>query len=87
MADIERITAIWRECLGTHRGPYLFGAQRTMADAMYAPVTTRFLTYDVRLDAPCAAYCQTIVQMPEMVEWIEAAQREPIGIDELEVEF
>ena len=58
-----------------------------MADAMYAPVTTRFLTYDVKLDPACAGYCQTIVLMPEMIEWIEAAKEEPIGIEELEVEF
>jgi len=58
-----------------------------MADAMYAPVTTRFLTYDVRLDKACAQFCQTIVAMPEMVEWIEAAKVEPVGIEELEVEF
>jgi glutathione S-transferase len=87
MADIERITAIWRECLGRYGGPYLFGAQRTMADAMYAPVTTRFLTYDVKLDPASAAYCRTIVQMPEMVEWIDAARAEPEAIEELEVEF
>jgi len=86
-ADIDRITGIWRECLQIYGGPFLFGAQRTMADAMYAPVATRFLTYDVKLDPACATYCQTIVQMPEMVEWVEAAKREPIGIEELEVEF
>ena len=86
-ADIDRITGIWRECLQIYGGPFLFGVQRTMADAMYAPVATRFLTYDVKLDPACATYCQTIVQMPEMVEWVEAAKREPIGIEELEVEF
>ncbi len=87
MADIERVTAIWRECLATYGGPYLFGKERTMADAMYAPVATRFLTYDVKLDPACAGYCQTIMKMPEMVEWVEAARAEPIGIEELEVEF
>jgi glutathione S-transferase len=86
-ADIDRITGIWRECLETYGGPFLFGTRRTMADAMYAPVTTRFLTYDVKLDPACARYCQTIVQMTEMVEWIAAAKKEPIGIEELEVEF
>jgi glutathione S-transferase len=86
-ADIDRITRIWRECLDQYGGPFLFGAQRTMADAMYAPVATRFITYDVKLDPACASYCQTIVRMPEMVEWIEAARNEPIGIEELEVEF
>jgi glutathione S-transferase len=86
-ADIDRITSIWRECLARYHGPFLFGTQRTMADAMYAPVTTRFLTYDVKLDPACAEYCQTIVRLPEMIEWIEAAKDEPIGIEELEVEF
>ena len=37
-ADIDRVTAIWRECLATYGGPFLFGEKPTMADAMYAPV-------------------------------------------------
>ncbi len=85
-SDIDRITAIWRECLTTYKGPYLFGA-RSMADAMYAPVVTRFLTYDVQLDEVSAAYCQTILAMPEMQEWIEAARQEPEEIEEFDVEF
>src|SRR5229473_1623443 len=48
-ADIERITTIWRDCLGGYGGPWLFG-EIGMADAMYAPVATRFATYDVTLD-------------------------------------
>jgi len=86
-ADIDRIVAIWRECLRLYSGPFLFGRQRTMADAMYAPVTTRFTTYDVNLDAACGAYCKEIARMPEMVEWTDAARKEPVGIEELEVEF
>ena len=85
-ADIERVTAIWRECLTDHGGPFLFG-KRSMADAMYAPVVTRFLTYDVALDDVCAAYGKQIMAMPEMQEWIAAAKLEPDDIDELEVEF
>jgi glutathione S-transferase len=85
-ADIDRITEIWRECLAEADGPYLFG-KRTMADAMYAPVVTRFLTYGVELDEICTAYCDTIIAMPEMGEWIKAAHLEPEDIDELEVEF
>jgi glutathione S-transferase len=88
MTDIHRVLDIWRECLGRHGGPYLFGSQRGMADAMYAPVVTRLLTYDVRLeDAACVAFCETIMAMPEMVEWVAAARLEPEAIDELEVEF
>ena len=50
-ADIDRVAAIWRECLAKYGGPFLFGERPTMADAMYAPVVTRFLTYDVKLDS------------------------------------
>jgi glutathione S-transferase len=85
-ADIERVTAIWRECLGAYGGPYLFG-KLSMADAMYAPVCTRFLTYDVRLDPVSAAYCRTIMQWPAMQQWIEEAKAEPAEMEELDVEF
>ncbi|HXW72697.1 MAG TPA: glutathione S-transferase family protein [Methylocella sp.] len=85
-ADIGRITAIWRECLGRYGGPFLLG-ERSMADAMYAPVVTRFLTYHVKIDAMCSDYCREIVQMPEMLEWIGAAKQEPADVEELEVEF
>jgi glutathione S-transferase len=86
-SDIDRITDIWRECLATYGGPYLFGKQACMADAMYAPVVTRFLTYDVPLDATCTAYVQTVMHMPSMQEWVAGAQLEPDEIDELEAEF
>src|SRR5580704_4118654 len=85
-ADIERITGIWRECLDLYGGPFLLG-ERSMADAMYAPVVTRFLTYHVKLDEICGAYCKTIMAMPEMIEWIGAAKQEPENVEELEVEF
>lgn len=85
-ADIDRITAIWSEFLDTYGGPYLLG-ERSIADAMYAPVATRFLTYHVKLDPASAAYCRTIMAMPEMLEWVSAAKLEPEDVDELEVEF
>ena len=85
--DIDRIVEIWTECLSTYGGPFLFGKKRTMADAMYAPVATRFLTYGVKLPKPCAAYCKTIMAMPEMKEWIAAAKAEPEEIEELDMEF
>lgn len=85
--DIDRIAEIWTECLTTYGGPYLFGAHRTMADAMFAPVVTRFLTYDVKLNRECNGYCKTIMAMPEMKEWVAAAQLEPDDIDELDMDF
>ena len=54
---------------------------------MYAPVVTRFITYGVPLDAACTAYCQTIMALPAMQEWVTAACQEPAEIDELEAEF
>jgi glutathione S-transferase len=85
-ADIDRIVAIWRRCFGQYGGPFLFG-QATMADAMYAPVCTRFRTYDIPLDTDCAAYCERIMTWAPMVEWIKAAQAEPEELEELDVEF
>jgi glutathione S-transferase len=82
-ADIDRVTAIWREC--RHRfgkngangaGDFLFGGF-TIADAMFAPVTTRFVTYGVPLDAISGAYVAAMQQWPAMAEWIAAAEAEP----------
>jgi glutathione S-transferase len=86
-ADVDRILAIWRECLAAYGGPYLFGKEPCMADAMFAPVVTRFLTYDVKLDAQCAAYCRTIMALPHMQEWVAGAQTEPDELEELDMEF
>ena len=85
--DIDRITTIWRECLAEHKGPYLFGQAPCLADAMFAPVVTRFLTYDVKLDDACAAYCKTVMAMPQMQEWLKGAMDEPEELEELDVEF
>jgi glutathione S-transferase len=85
--DIDRIVEIWSDCLASYGGPFLFGAQRGMADAMFAPVVTRFLTYDVKLPKSCILYCQTIMAMPEMIEWIAAAKLEPDDIEELDMDF
>jgi glutathione S-transferase len=85
-ADVDRVAAIWRECLAQYGGPYLFGGL-SLADAMYAPVATRFLTYDVKLDPQCAGYCETIMSWPAMREWVAVAQLEPDELEELDVEF
>jgi glutathione S-transferase len=85
-ADIERIATIWRECFAAHHGPYLFG-KLTMADAIYAPVVTRFLTYDVKLNRQCAGYCERIMALPDMVAWRSAAMLEPEELEELDMEF
>ena len=85
--DIERIEAIWKECLETYGGPFLFGKKPSVADAMFAPVTRRFLTYGVVMAPTSAAYCATISDWPPMKEWIAAAAAEPEEMEELDVEF
>ncbi len=84
--DIERVRAIWTELLDAHGGPWLFGAP-SMADAMYAPVCTRFDTYAVTLEPRLRAYVDHILAWPLMAEWREAALAETEEIEELDVEF
>jgi glutathione S-transferase len=86
-ADIDWVLKIWRECFERWKGPYLFGKKLTIADAMYAPVCTRFRTYCVKLDPDSDAYCERIMNLPTMVEWIEAAKLEPEEMPELDAEF
>jgi glutathione S-transferase len=85
--DIERIEAIWQECITRYGGPFLFGKTPTVADAMYAPVTRRFLSYAVAIAPESAAYCAAIDGWEPMREWLGAAMAEPEEMEELEVEF
>ena len=84
--DVERIKAIWAECLAAYGGPYLFGPL-SVADAMYAPVCSRFRTYAVALEPRLEAYCETIFDWPLMKDWIVGANEEADEMIELEVEF
>jgi glutathione S-transferase len=86
-ADIDRITSIWRDCLTTWKGPFLFGKQPTIADAMYAPVVTRFLSYDVAVDHLSKTYGETIMRWAPMKEWIADSHNEPQEIIELDLDF
>jgi glutathione S-transferase len=86
--DVRRVREIWLDCLDRYGGPFLFGAAPTVADAMYAPVCTRFRTYAVALDDErLDAYVETVFSWPPMREWIGEALNEPDEILELEVEF
>ena len=85
--DIERVETIWAECMDAHGGPWLFGEKPNVADAMFAPVAQRFLTYAVPLSAQSAAYCDTINSWDLMREWINDARQEADEMEELDVEF
>jgi glutathione S-transferase len=85
-ADINRVMAIWRDCrtrFGEGNGEFLFG-NFTIADAMFAPVVTRFRTYKTELEREADAYCDTIVALPAMQEWIAAAKNEPMIVEAFE---
>jgi len=86
-ADIDRVMAIWSECLTRYGGPWLFGAHPTMADAMYAPECTRLVTYGVECEPWCTAYVATVLGCPHVVDWLDQAAREPDDLTELDVEF
>ncbi|HVY16032.1 MAG TPA: glutathione S-transferase [Rhodopila sp.] len=79
LADIGRIEAMWadtRARFGTD-GPYLFGAAFTVADIMYAPVVTRFLTWKPELSTWTSAYCQAVRGHPLVAAWYDGAAKEP----------
>ncbi len=86
-ADIRRVLTIWNECFEQYRGRFLFGDQPGLADAMYAPVCTRFVTYDVALEGKAAEYRDRIMAWSPMQQWIEDSKAEPIEIEELDIEF
>ena len=87
-ADIDRIETLWNECLAASGGPFLFGERRTVADAMYAPgLHPAAAPTTSRLGAVATDYVETILTLPEMVEWTAAARLEPDDVEELEMEF
>ncbi len=79
--DIERVLAIWTECRRLHGqgGPFLFGAF-SVADAMFAPVCSRFATYAIPLDPVSAAYVERVMGLPAMQEWGRGAAAEVAGV-------
>jgi glutathione S-transferase len=84
--DIGRILGIWRNCRRRYGtvGPYLFG-RFSIADAMFAPVVSRFATYRVEMDTIEREYANTVIGLPAMREWAAAAVAEQwvIAADEV----
>jgi glutathione S-transferase len=74
-ADIARIQDIWGECLTKSGGPFLLG-EFSNADAMFAPVVTRFLTYSVAVNDASRRYMTAVRALPALEEWYQAAMRE-----------
>ncbi|MBW4575058.1 MAG: glutathione S-transferase family protein [Aphanothece sp. CMT-3BRIN-NPC111] len=84
--DIQRIISIWQDCRQQfgNSGDFLFG-HFTIADAMFAPVVLRFITYGVELDPALQAYTKTILSLPAMQDWVTAAKAETEIIEKFEV--
>jgi len=76
--DVDRIVEIWNGCLSKSGGPYLFGAKPGIADAMYAPVVSRFRTYSISVSGKAAAYCDTMWKLPALQAWVEGARAETL---------
>ncbi len=76
-ADIDRIQALWAQCREQFGagGPFLFGGP-SIADAMYAPVVTRFTTYGVAMTPSAKAYASAIWALDAMQEWKKGAASE-----------
>jgi glutathione S-transferase len=73
--DITRVKSIWTECLGRHKGRFLFG-DFSIADAMFAPVVNRFISYAVPMEGPVATYARTMRALPAHQAWIKAGLTE-----------
>lgn len=75
-AEVDRIQALWTDCRARFGakagGPFLFG-RFSVADAMYAPVVSRFTTFAIKMDSVSQAYCDAIWSLPAMQEWKQAA--------------
>lgn len=86
--DIRRIEQIWTECRETYgaNGNFLFGAF-TNADAMFAPVVSRFTTYGVELSPTAQAYIDAVQAHPAMIAWSDAGRAEPWVIQQDEIDF
>jgi glutathione S-transferase len=87
LANIARICAIWDETRARFGGggPFLFGKQFNLADAMYAPVAARFVTWEPELPATAQAYVAAVWDHKLMQEWRRAADAEPWVIDKYEM--
>jgi glutathione S-transferase len=73
--QIARVLDAWTGALANSGGPFLFGPF-SVADCMYAPVASRFVTYNIALPPPAKAYVESVFALPAMLEWGKAAQRE-----------
>lgn len=87
-AEINRVQQLIEECRSSHsnEGPWLFGSF-SIADAMYVPVISRFVTYGVELDPAVCEYTETAMNDPKVAQWYGAAKEEPEVIEMAEENY
>ena len=80
MADIARIETIWQRVRSRYgeNGPYLFGAEFSLADAMYAPIVSRLLCYRPEISMAAQTYCDAVRGYALVADWYKAAAAEPL---------
>jgi glutathione S-transferase len=88
MANVARVQEIWSEARTRFgaAGPFLFG-KFSVADAMYAPIVSRFETYGIEVSAPVNAYMQAMIALPAWQEWRRAALKETWVIQRVEYDW
>jgi glutathione S-transferase len=79
-ADVARLVSMWRQCLQTSGGPLLFGSF-SVADATFAPICTRLLTYALPLPDDIQAYVNRVCALPGVKAWIDGALAEQDFLD------
>jgi glutathione S-transferase len=86
LADVKRIESLWADCRARFgmSGDFLFG-NFSGADCFYAPIVSRFITYDVALDADAAAYVAAVKTHPIIKDWFAQAAAEPWIVDKYEL--
>jgi glutathione S-transferase len=87
-ANVKRIDEMWTDCRARFGagGPFLFGAF-SAADAMYAPVVSRFQTYDVPVSGAARAYMEAVMRLPAWADWRTAGLKEPWVLPEDEPDW
>jgi glutathione S-transferase len=84
--EVDRIQYLWKQCRSEFGGDgkWLFG-RFSIADAMFAPIALRFSGYSIPLDGLAAEYTEQVLQLPELIEWVDAARLEPEIIESCEI--
>lgn len=86
-AELVELIGLWRQCLASGSGPFLFGPRPGAADALSAPLGLRLTGAGLDGDPVVAAYLAALRTMPALQAWISTALAEPADVDRFDMEF